>query len=242
MNRGFPDVSVKTGVRIAGFALLAMFVVALLDSILVDQGMIVWNDAARTFSNIQESLVQYRMHVFFFLLVFVLDIVVALGLYLVLRPVNKSLSLLGAWFRVMYTAMIGAITVNQLDVLHLAGSAKYLSAFEPAQLHSMVMSSLYSHANGFSYALVFFSFHILLVGYLVYKSGYVPKILGLFLVIAFAGYLVDGLANLLFPQFRAQNQALLGGFLLVAGIIGELFLALYLVIRGNKVAEAIESK
>jgi hypothetical protein len=75
MKKEFPDVSVKTGVRIAAFGLLAMFIVALLE------------------------------------LIFVLDIIVSLGLYLLLKPVNKSLALLGAWFRVMYTARIGAFSI-----------------------------------------------------------------------------------------------------------------------------------
>ncbi len=242
METVFPDVSVKTGVRIAGFSLLAMFIVAVFDPLFFSSSLILWNDAAQTFHNLRNSAMQYRMHVFFFLLIFLLDIVVAFGLYLLLRPVNKSLSLLGAWFRVLYAAAMVAVTVHQLDVLHLVGEAGYLSAYEPAQLQAMVMTSLHAYASGFSYALIFFSFHILLVGYLVYQSGYMPKLLGIALLVAMSGYLIDGLANLLFPEFRAQHQAWLEGYLGVVGIIGELYLALYLVIRGKKIAEAIERK
>ncbi len=242
MQAAFPDVSVKTGVRIAGFALLAMYVVAVFDPIVFNPNMIVWNDAAQTFNNLKASAMSYRLHVLIFLLMFILDVVVALGLYLVLRPVNQSLALLAAWFRVTYAAAIAAITVNQLNALHLVSGADYLSAYTPDQLHAMVMTALNAFANGFSYALIFFGFHILLVGCLVYTSGYMSKLLGIVLLVDMAGYLIDGLANLLFPEFRAQNRVLLEGFLGVAGIIGELYLALYLIIRGRYVAARIESK
>ncbi len=232
----------KIGVRLAGFGLLAMFLTAILDSIYFNSNLIVWEDAARTFENLKESTFSYRLHIFFFLIIFFLDIIVAMGLYLLLKPVNRIIALLTAWFRVMYAAMIGAMTVNQFDVLYFLSDVKELVVFEPHQLHLMMMSSLHAYADGFSYALVFFGFHILFLSYLVYRSGFIPKILGIFLFIAFLGYLIDGLANLLFPEIGAQNKDLLAWFLGIAGIIGELFLALYIVIRRKTIISIIEPK
>lgn len=238
-EKSFTDVSIKTGIRMAGYGLLAMFVTALLDSLFADPNLIVWSNAEETFNNLKESAFSYRLHIFFFMLIFILDIIVALGLYLLLKPVNKSISLLAGWFRVMYAAMIGAITINQFNVLYLINGATEWSAYEPSQLHAMVLLSLNAFDDGFSYALIFFSFHILILAYLVYRSGYLPKILGIFLFVAFFGYLVDGLANLLSPGFQAQNKALLAWFLGIAGIIGELFLTLYIVFKEKTIAGAI---
>ncbi len=232
--------SIRSGVHLAGFGLLAMYVVAILDFTFFDSNLIIWDDAAETFRNLQESIFQYRLHIFFFLLIFILDVIVAMGLYLLLKPVSANISLLTAWFRVMYTAMIGAITVNQLEVLFLLSEANEMPVLESNQLHFLVMSSLNAHADGFSYALIFFGFHILFLAYLVYRSGFLPRILGIFLFVAFLGYLIDGLANLLFPEFRAQNEALLLWFLGISGFIGELVLALYIVIRRNSIVNAVE--
>ena len=133
--------------------------------------------------------------------VFLSEIVLIAMLYTLLKPVSKTLSLAAAFARLAMAVMQGMNLLNYCFVLLLVSGAGYLTVFEPDQLHALVLLFL----NAYEYvALIwamFFALHLLVLGYFVYKSGYFPRILGIMLVVASFGYLIDSFGTVLLPQY-----------------------------------------
>jgi hypothetical protein len=156
----------------------------------------------------------------------ILDVVVAWALYFFLKPVNKSLSLLAAWFRIVYAAIFVSALNNLLMVLQLLNGSDYLNAFETNQLYAQVMVSLNAFTDGWNMGLAIFGLHLFVIGYLVFKSGYLPKFLGILVVIAGLGYLIDNVGKLLSPNYNLS--------IAIFTFIGEVVLIFWLLWRGIK--------
>ncbi len=226
-NLRFPDVSLRTAAIAAGVGLLLMTFLAPIANFNILQNLIVSGDAKTTAANIMASEGLFRIGIGCFLITAILDVIVAWGLYVLLRPVNKSLSLLAAWFRVVYAAILAATLINLVGVLQWLSGADYLGAIEPAQLQIQAMVLINTFKVGWDMGLFIFGLHLLLVGYLVFKSGYAPKFLGGLLVIAAAGYLVDGVGKLLFSSYNLTmamftfiGEVIFIGWLLWKGVKG----------------------
>jgi hypothetical protein len=161
---------------------------------------------------------------------FMLPCAVALTviLFILLRPVSRDLALLAMAFNLVSIAIEAAIAMYLVAALFPLGHAAYLHAFEPGQLHALAMLSVRSHAYGFGVGLIFFAWSCIAMGYLIFKSGYLPKSVGVLMQLAGACYLVNsfalilapGIANVLFPA------------ILVPAFIGEASLCLALLVKG----------
>lgn len=219
------DISLRKVAMVAGFGLLIMAILAPF-AFFVLQKLIVPGDAAATANNIMASAGLFRIGICSFLIVAILDVVVAWALYILLAPVNKNLSLLAAWFRLVYAAIFGMALVNLLNVLQLLGGANYLTAFEQNQLHAQVMLLINAFNNGWDIGLAIFGLHLFLLGYLVFKSGYFPKILGILVIVASSGYLIDSFGKLLLPNYNMT--------IAMFTFIGEVLLIFWLFWRGIK--------
>ena len=229
MKNHVAEDSPRKAAIVAGLGLLLMTVLAIFANFSVVEGLVVPGDAAATASNIADNELLFRAGICCLIIVAALDVVVAWALYAFVKQVNKGLSLLMAWFRLLYAALLGVAVANLLGALLLLGGASYLTAFETSQLHAQVALSV----NAFSYmwdiGYVFFGLHLLLLGYLVFKlgySGYIPKILGVLIVIASLGYLVDSFGKFLVPNHSAN----IGMFT----FFGELLLMLWLLWGGAR--------
>ncbi len=222
----FTDVSLRQAAIIAGFALLIISILAPVGYYALIQNLIVSGDAAATVSEITASEGLFRIGMFCLLINAVLDLVAAWALYIILKPVNKSISLLSAWFRVAYTVMLVVALSNFANVLQLLSGADYLAAFEPNQLHAQVMLFIDVYHNVWDLGYVLFGFHLIILGYLIFKSSYLPKVLGILVEIAGLGYLIDSLGIVLFPNY-SMNIA-------IYTFIGEMLLYIVLLWRGFK--------
>ena len=212
MTDRITDISLRQAAIIAGIGLLLMAILAPFAEFSVRQGLIVPGDAATTANNIMANELLFRIALCIYLIVAILDVVVAWALYVFLKPVNKSLSLLTAWFRVVYAGILAIVLVNFVIALQLLSGADYLSAFETGQVYAQAMLFL------------------LLLGYLIFKlSGYMPKILGVLVIIAGLGYMIDSFGNLLSPNYDA-NIALFT-------FIGEVLLIFWLFFKGARTPE-----
>lgn len=223
--------------RIAGFGLLLMAILAMFSNFTVLEGLIVPDDAATTANNIITNEMLFRSGFLCFVLVLILDVLVTWALYVLLKPVNKNLAMLAALFRLVYTAVFGMALHHFLNVLQLLNGAEYLTVFTTEQLHVQAMLLIDAFDNGWLIGLVFFGLHLLVVGYLIIKSrGYLPKLIGIFLVLSAAGYLTDSIAQFLLPNYSDYQTVFL---LIVAipGVVGELSLAFWLLIKGVKVQQ-----
>lgn len=228
------DISQRKAARVAGSGYLIVFLAALLAQFFVLQRLIVRGDAAATANAILANELLFRIGIAGWLIVLLCDVVVAWALYVFLKPVNKSLSLLAAWFRLIYTTIHGSAMLYLLFALVLLSSADYLTVFETDQLYALALLLLNGRNYGFLIGLVFFGLHLLILGYLVFKSGYIPRILGVLLLIAASGYLVDSFANILLSNYT-DYEALFLPLVAIPSVIAELGLCLWLLLKGSKV-------
>ena len=191
------------------------------------QTLIVPADAAATTANILASAGIFRAAIAAFLIIAILDIVVAWGLYILLRPTNASLALLVAWLRVAYAAVFAYALVNLLDVAQLLQSTS-AAALSPVQIQAQVASSIASFNNGWDLALAIFGFHLVGLGVLLFKSVDFPKVLGALVALAGVGYLADSFGTILVPGYTLTIS--------VFTFIGEALLIVWLfklAIRGS---------
>src|SRR5271170_6639106 len=110
-----------------------------------------------------------------YLISFIGDVVIAWALYFLLAPVNRAVSLLMAWFQLVYAAMALYATLNLTTVFHLLTTPDFLTAFGAGPLHAQVQLLLHSFRYDWSFALLIFGIHLVLLGYLIYRSGYIPR-------------------------------------------------------------------
>jgi hypothetical protein len=158
--------------------------------------------------------------------VIALDVVVAWALYRVFSPASRSISLLAAWFRIVYAAVY-LVAVSQLvGVLRLLGDDDYLAVFSGDQLQAQALLGINAFGDVWAAGLFLFGIHLLIIGYLAYRSGYVPRLLGVLLAIAGLGYVVDTVGTLLSDDSWVDVS--------LFTFIGEFLLALWLVIRGRR--------
>ena len=228
MTNILADISLNKAAKIAGIGYVIIFVLGIFANFFIFTGLIVKGDAAATANNILANTTLFRTGIASWIIVLIFDIIIAWALYIFLKPVNKNLSLLTAWFRLVYVAIFG---ITQLNLL---SGADFLSFFNTNQLQALALLFLDGHNYGFLIGLVFFGIHLFLISYLILKSGYIPKILGILLILSALGYLLDSFANFLLPNY-ADYQTIFLLLVAVPGIVGELSLTLWLLIKGTKV-------
>lgn len=121
--------------------------------------------------------------------------------------------------------------MNLVAALFPLGSASYLRAFEPEQLYAIASLSVKAHSYGFGVALIFFGCECLVVGYLIFRSSYLPKTIGVLMQIAGLCYLTNSFALLLAPTFANR----LFPVILLPALVGEASLCLWLLVKGVNV-------
>jgi hypothetical protein len=229
MNNRIADISLRKAAIVAGLGLLIMSILAPFANFYVLPSLIVPGDVATTANNIMANELLFRSGICSFIIVIILDVVVAWALYVLLKPVNKSLSLLTAWFRLVYATIFGIALLNLIIALHLLSGADYLTVFKTDQLHAQVMLFLNTFSYVWQIGYVFFGFHLFFLGYLVFKSSYIPSILGVLLIIAGLGYLIDNFGKFLLPNYNIT--------IAMFTFIGELLFMLWLLLKGAKIPE-----
>jgi hypothetical protein len=218
--------SMSSASLIAGVAILLMSVLAGFGNFVAVQRLVTDGDAARTAQDVMASEGVFRLGIVSLFLVVALDVVVAWALYRVFSPVNRGVSLLAAVFRLVYAGVF-LVAISQLvSAVHLLGANPSLSVFTPAQRQAQALSGINAYTDVWTAGLLLFGIHLLLVGYLAYRSGYVPRFLGVLLVVAGVGYALDSAATVLSDGAWTDVSAFT--------FIGEFLLALWLVIRGRR--------
>jgi hypothetical protein len=233
MVKPIADISLRKAAIISGISILIMTIAAAVATDFTIGSLVVKNDPAATLKKITASEMLFRFGVLSWIVTLLCDVLASWGLYIFLKPVNKELSLLMAWFRIVYVAILGAALLNYVNVLSLVNNAKLASAFDGDQLQSQVMLFINGFSDTWSIGLIVFGFHILLLGYLGFKSGYIPKIFGVLLIIASAGYVITNLGKLLLPDYDNYRTTLV--LIFIAPMLSEVALGLWLLIKGGKV-------
>jgi len=228
--------SIKKTARIAGVLYLIVAIAAFFGPMYVLPSLLVPGDATTTANNIMASESLFRAGIVSYLIIFLSEIVLSVILYVLLKPVSKTLALVATFFRLAMTTIHGINLLNQFFAMLLLSGADYLTVFETDQLHALVMLFLNAHEKGWSIGLAFFSFHVFFLGYLVFKSGYLPRILGVILILASLSYLIDSFANFLLLNYE-HYEAIFALVVFVPAFIAELSLCLWLLWKGGRIPE-----
>ena len=206
--------SLRAASLIAGLGLALIVVLASLGNFLAVQPLITPRDAAKTVLDILNSEALFRWGIASLILAAVLDMIVAVALLALFEPVSRYVSTMAALFRVAYAAVFLVAIIQLLMALGLLG--------DPTQ----AMRAIDAYNTIWLVGLIFFGVHLVLIGYLAYRSGYMAKVFGILLVVAGLGYLVDGFGTVLVPNYSIN----VAGFTFV----GEAALMFWLLIKGAR--------
>jgi Domain of unknown function (DUF4386) len=206
--------SLRGASLIAGLTLALVAVLSAFGNFVAIQPLVTPEDATKTAIDIANSEALFRWGIASLILVAVLDIIVAAALLRLFEPVNRSLSITAAWFRVAYA------TVYLVAIIQLVVALGLLA--DPDQ----ALRSIDAFATIWLVGLILFGVHLLLVGYLAYRSGFMAKVFGVLLVIAGLGYIADGFVAVL---VRGPSISI-GQFTFV----GEVALIFWLLIKGTR--------
>jgi len=226
--------SEKKLARITGVLYLIIIICAGFSQGFVRSGLIVPGDAAETAKNIIASEGLFRIGFVSDIIAFLSDAAVSILLYILLKPVSKTLSLLAASFRLIAHPAIASINMlNHFAALLLTGGAGYLTVFDTSQLHALLLFFLEAHHYGYLISGAFFGVHLVLLGYLLFKSDLFPKLLGILIVLAAVGYLAESFGTFLFPG----HEAFFAWIVILPAAVGELALTLWLLIKGVRTTD-----
>lgn len=225
MTGADPNRSIRNAGLAAGIALLVLATVSTFGYLVAVKGLVTPGDPAQTAKDITESRGLFRLGIASLYLVIPLDIVVGWALYRVFSPVNTSLSMLAACLRIAF-AVVFMVAISQLvGALRLLDHDDYLAAVSPDQLHAQALQAINAFTDVWHAGLFLFGLHLLVVGYLAFKSGYVPRLIAVLVVINGLSYAVDTFGTVLSPGTWTDTATFT--------FIGELLLGLWLVIRGR---------
>ena len=230
-------ISNKNLARIAGFCYLIVIATGLFSEVFVRQTLRVSNDALTTAHNIQTNEILFRWGFVADLINFVVGLPTILIIYYLFKRTNKLLLQLSVAFVIIQTAIIAVNLLNQILPLLLLSNDTYLKTFQPDQLATLSLLSLNIQIQGYAIGLVFFGFYCLIVGYVLYKSKYLPKLFGVLYAVTGLCYLVNSFTMLLSKGF--ENPLFI--YLAIPIFIGELSLCLWLLIKGIDTSKMIKN-
>jgi len=223
-----PDQSPRKTARMAGFFYL-MFIITFISASIVRSRLIVFGDAATTANNILSAQGLFRIGFVTELVSAVFFVLAAWALYVLLKPVNKNLALLFLLLNLGGVAVECINALNLFAALQFFNGANYLNVFQTGQLQAMAMSFLNSYTNGFMITQIFFSTWLLPLGYLVYKSRFLPRLLGILLILDFFAILSWFLQFFLLPDYGILSYPGLA-----ISFIAEFSISLWLLIKAVK--------
>ncbi len=229
----FLQTAPKTYARYAGllYILIAIaggFSMGYVPSVIMADG-----NALETVNNILANQGLVRLGILGDIIVFLCEIALSVMLFRLLKPIGETMSLTAALARIGMAVIIAVNAILDTVPLILLSDASYLEAFEAAQLHALVMVFIELEANGVMVWQMFFGLHLAVMAYLVMKSGYFPKILGLMMLVGSFGYTLQSLTTVIALDVQILSWLVVG--LLVVVTIGEISFAFWLLIKGLNV-------
>ncbi|HEX7605433.1 MAG TPA: DUF4386 domain-containing protein [Usitatibacter sp.] len=218
----------RSAARIIGFLYLFQMATGVFGQAFVRDRLIVPGNAAETAQNIIGSERLFRMSIAGDLVTYIGVIVLIWALYVLLRPVDRSLALLAVLFRLCENAVLCVATASSLVALRLLGGADDLKAFEPSQLHSLATLVISAQGLAMSVGFILLGLGSAIFAYLLLKSRYIPKVLAAWGIFASLVLAVVTLANIVFPRL---GDAMGMAYMMPMGLY-EVGLGLWLLIKG----------
>ena len=226
--------NLRKAALIAGCGLLATLIAAPFAHMYAIPRLIVLTDMGATIQNIEAQGPLFLAAIFALLITFVADLFIAWGLWLLLEPADRALSAFVALLRVVYTVIAVVGLLKLFTVYRLLNTPDYETIVGaqqvPGQIYLLVRSFRYEWYAGFA----FFSLHLVMLGWLAWRSGYIPRLLAVLLVLNGIGYLLDWLRPYLLPDTNLNW--------IMVFFFGEVLFMIWLLVRGGRVrAPAVAS-
>ena len=222
--------SVRTYAKIAGVLFLVTMFAGGFGEFYVPSTLIVSGDAAATASNIRTFDTMFRLGFASYLIEAVCDIGLTWVLYLLLRPVRRDLALLAAFFGLVSTATFAGAELFFFAASFILGGASYLTTFSPPQIESLAYLSVRYYAVGSGVFMIFYGIGAIIRGYLIFRSEFLPKFIGVLLAIAGAGFVIRNLLLVIAPRYAYE-------ILLMPMSVAGIALTAWLLIKGVDTAK-----
>jgi hypothetical protein len=219
--------------RIGGMLYLIIIAIGIFGEAFVRNRLIVSGDATATAERIRASEFLWRVGIAGELLLLICAVALTLIFYVLLRPVSRNLALLAAFFNLVSIALEAAASLHLMATLFSLANSNYLRVLDPKQLDALAYLSIKSHEYGFGVSLIFFGCVCLVLGYLIFRSGYLPKVIGVLMQIAGLSYLTNSFALILSPSLASR----LYPAILLPALVGEASLCLWLLAKGVNVSK-----
>jgi Domain of unknown function (DUF4386) len=225
-------VTLRRAALAAGFTMLVQTVAVPADFFIFPH-LVVPHDAAQTATNVLAHRGLYVTGALLYLINFLCDVVIAWAFYFLFLPVSRPLSLLAAWFNLVYAAVVLGAWLKLLDAYRLLTAPDYLAWLGRDQLYAHARLALSEWRWEFAGSLLIFSCHLALLGYLIYRSRYVPKVIGVLILADAVAWVVDTLQPYLYPGAEL-------GFLFPV-FFAEWVLMVWLLIAGWRITERADA-
>ncbi len=216
---------VQTYARIAGFLFLISLIGGTFGELIVPSTLIAPQNAAETASRILAHGSLFRFGFAGYLLEAICDVAIALVFYILLKPVHKNWALFAAFLGLISTAMFAVCELFFFVGPVLLRSPAYAGSFSPAQLNALVYFFVYVYSAGAGLFMVFYGLASIIRGYLIYRSTYIPKFVGVLLMIVGVAFIVKNFTLVLAPAYSWD-------FLLLPAPITVLVLTVWFLWRG----------
>lgn len=221
--------------RLSGFIYLIVVLTGIFSLAYVPSRLFNWEDAATTTTNIVASETLFRLSICSSICCYIAFLFLPLFLYRLLHPVQKSVAKAMVTLAVISVPISLINLLNKFNILTLIGNAGNLVAPELKQLQMQVLLNLEYYDNGIQLASIFWGLWLFPFGFLVIKSGFLPKALGVFLITGGFGYLINFIGNFLLPNYAAIG---ISKFISLPATIAEIGICLWLLIVGIKTDKA----
>jgi hypothetical protein len=228
------DNSQRTAAKVAGWSGLLTFAIVVFGNYVLLNPLTVPGNAAATAQNIVAHETQFRTTVVCFLTYSLGFVVLLSALYVILRPVNPGLALVGALSRLVFALLWLLSPLNMLSALRLLSNANYLQVFEPDRLQALAKLHLGANFDDYYVGLPFFGLAATICAYLWFKSNYIPRGLALFGIVSSAWCVICAFVFLIFPHF---NKIVNDWWFDFPMALFELVLSFWLLFKGLKQPE-----
>nr|WP_315156156.1 DUF4386 domain-containing protein [uncultured Flavobacterium sp.] len=224
----------KKTARIAGLLYLGVVLTGIFSLAYVPSNLIVWDNPAVTYNNIKASESLFRFGIAGGLICYIFFLFLVMQLYKLLKPVNKKHAELMALLAILSVPIYFLNAQNEFNVLPFIADNNFNLSLE--QTKTLVMLNLNQYDNGMRIVHIFSGLWLLPFGYLVYQSGFLPKIFGVLLMMGCFGYLINFLGNTLVSDYSTLG---ISKYISLPATFGEIGICLWLLIMGAKEKSAV---
>lgn len=219
--------------RLIALSFIAMFLLGIFAEFGVRVQLIKWDDPVLTYENLLNSTILFKAGTFAFICIIILDIIIAVAFYQLLKSINAFVALLMLSLRLIYVAIKGVAIVGLALASELLESQTTVELHPVEVLAAQLMSYLKLHHLGFAIGLIFFGIHLIFLALLLQKANKFPRILVWLLMVAGVGYTLNSLSSLFLPESELSQIVIIAVFI-IPMTIAEVSTGLWLWIKQKK--------